>query len=173
MNALEQSIRTQFVRVSQNMWQGDDGGHDESRWFVHLVVGVQSFQMAERESEEESEWFGSMLAKALAHMIDALAPGTLPVEAPHLHIAAERSRQVMKGWTAEHDDTHKLGEMADAAAYYAANPYNRTDEIQDRLWPWSTLPPAQDRRTELVKAGALIVAELARLARAEIAKGAE
>lgn len=77
-------------------------------------------------------------------------------------IAAERKRQVeAEGWTLEHDDNHKTGELSDAAACYALG--KRT-----AAWPWSIdwwKPTPDDRVRELVKAGALIAAEIDRLQR--------
>ena len=78
-------------------------------------------------------------------------------------VLAERERQIsQEGWTPEHDDGHRNGQMADAAACYAS-----TKHIDHLLWPWSRewLKPS-DRRRNLVKAGALILAEIERLDRA-------
>lgn len=99
-------------------------------------------------------------------------------------IAAERDRQKHEeGWTLEHDDQHTIGELARAAACYAIPPSWREVKtggvgvhvvysVVYALWPaaWSLnwfKPTPQDRIRELVKAGALIVAEIERLARAE------
>jgi hypothetical protein len=94
-----------------------------------------------------------------------------------LAIQAERRRQVnVEGWTPEHDDTHANGELADAAACYAIVPRplvaGTMASIFERLWPWSRewWKPA-DRRRNLIKAGALIVAEIERLDRAAKARG--
>lgn len=79
-------------------------------------------------------------------------------------IAAERQRQIdVEGWTAEHDDAHSKGELSDAAAAYILG----SDWLKMiRLWPWSWewFKP-KSRRHDLVKAGALIVAEIERLDR--------
>jgi len=85
-------------------------------------------------------------------------------------IAAERKRQIeVEGWSVEHDDRHDCGEMADAAAVYAMQPSFRIcNHMLDNLWPWSRewWKPA-NRRRDLVKAGALIVAEIERLDRSD------
>jgi hypothetical protein len=90
-------------------------------------------------------------------------------------ISAERQRQISKeGWTPEHDDTHKYGELAKAAACYAIH---HTDAIVREdcgqtagdAWPW---PEEWDKRKKhstlraLTIAGALIAAEIDRLQRA-------
>lgn len=118
-------------------------------------------------------------------------------------IKAERERQVRstalrpadvmgrqtrgEGWSADHDDQWVHGEMARAAAVYAAPgpAYERcsvTGNVEE-MWPWSDrwdkrrrndagfVPPLTsqqaiaDRRRELVKAGALIAAEIDRIDR--------
>ena len=100
-------------------------------------------------------------------------------------IAAERQRQVeTEGWTAEHDAAHRADDLARAAVCYATPPADRTihtrnmsrsmgapDDRGDRFaqypqgWPWSPddWKPTNDRVRELVKAGALIAAEIDRL----------
>ncbi len=99
-------------------------------------------------------------------------------------IAAERRRQIeAEGWSQDHDDAHRDGEMARAAGIYAViagsdrtdyrnatGGYRLTDILQaimDHYWPWdrSWFKPTNPRR-DLVKAGALIVAEIERLDRA-------
>lgn len=83
-------------------------------------------------------------------------------------IAAERERQIeAEGWTPAHDDEHRRGELADAAALYIAQV--QYGQHGDSLLGWRT--PAHrwvkpcDRQRALIKAGALIAAELDRIAR--------
>jgi hypothetical protein len=95
-------------------------------------------------------------------------------------IAAERQRQVTEeGWTAEHDAEHAKGELARAAACYALppdrrqiatarHPADRTSRFEPWPlgWPWHPSwwkPAPDDRVRELVKAAALIAAEIDRL----------
>jgi hypothetical protein len=90
-------------------------------------------------------------------------------------IARERQRQIsFEGWTPEHDDDqHDKGEMARAAACYAyeatRTEHQRSldDGFAPPMWPWAERwwKPTDSRR-DLVKAGALIVAEIERLDRA-------
>lgn len=106
-------------------------------------------------------------------------------------IAAERERQVTaEGWTLEHDERHKAGQLADAAACLAATEpifVRREQSEQNRRysvgttfvtpWPHETHTgrgesfsgpwrrPETDRIRDLVKAGALIAAEIDRLQR--------
>ena len=89
-------------------------------------------------------------------------------------IAAERQRQITaEGWTPEHDDWHFDGSLAVAAACYATQANQglheggmKVRESVLRYWPWDWnwwKPTPDNRIRELVKAGALIVAEIERL----------
>ncbi|WP_406867250.1 hypothetical protein [Paraburkholderia fungorum] len=90
-------------------------------------------------------------------------------------VLAERQRQVsLEGWTPEHDDEHDSGEMASAAAAYALHSCGwHMGKVRD-VWPapWSLfwLKPSTPRR-DLVKAGALILAEIERIDRAASSTG--
>jgi hypothetical protein len=83
-------------------------------------------------------------------------------------IAAERKRQIeVEGWTAEHDDLHRDGVLARAAACYTDPTYPLIGHTFLPMgWPWgaSWWKPTT-RRRDLVKAAALIVAEIERLDR--------
>lgn len=86
-------------------------------------------------------------------------------------ITKERQRQIdVEGWTPEHDDEHVDGQLAKAAACYA-DPFGFFQGIPSR-WPWFAewyKPSANDRVRDLVKAGALIAAEIDRLQRIQSA----
>lgn len=79
-------------------------------------------------------------------------------------VAAERQRQKdVEGWTPEHDDEHIDGSLALAAGAYAIASASATKPF---YWPWDERwwKPT-NRRRNLVKAGALILAEIERLDR--------
>ena len=105
-------------------------------------------------------------------------------------IAAERQRQItVEGYDAAHDAAHIHGEIAKAAACYADFACPTEERIKQlplqrgladpetfyplRVqvpvnWPWATeywKPSPESRIRELVKAGALIAAEIDRLQR--------
>lgn len=94
-------------------------------------------------------------------------------------IAAERRRQVEKeGWTPDSDDRLFNGQLATAAGYYALAtgwPHERDigRGLKPRYWPFNHewWKPTTARRN-LVKAGALIAAEIERIDRAEQEGGA-
>lgn len=81
-------------------------------------------------------------------------------------IRAERQRQMdAEGWTPEHDDEHDKGELASAAACYIGSTIGRKQYFL-HFWPWDSRwwkPTTPER--DLIKAAALIVAELERRAR--------
>lgn len=86
-----------------------------------------------------------------------------------LDVTAERRRQVEEGWTPDHDDEHDFGELARAAACYAdprpAMPNDPRVKVPTH-WPWDAKWwKPKDRRSDLVRAGALILAEIERLDR--------
>lgn len=76
-------------------------------------------------------------------------------------VIAERFRQIeAEGWSSEHDDkAHESGELANAGAHYAF--YAGQDAPLPSTWPWdrSWWKP-QNFRRDLVRAGALIIAEI-------------
>lgn len=94
-------------------------------------------------------------------------------------IAKERTRQMyVEGYTNDHDcSEHKPGDIAQAAAMYALPPEVRNDtpyfapdgepeSYLNLLWPFDDgwwKPTPDDRIRELVKAGAMIAAEIDRL----------
>lgn len=97
-------------------------------------------------------------------------------------IADERLRQIeVEDWTPEHDDCHDSACLAVAAACYALNTASRLGRLHgswkkvyaeqaEKLWPFDSDPwwkPSSDPVRDLVKAGALIAAEIDRLQRAE------
>ncbi len=101
------------------------------------------------------------------------------VDAVVADVRAERNRQISgEGWGPEHDDRHDKGEMAMAAACYAApervfvaheivgRGYEPMISYTD-AWPWEDRWwKPKDRRRDLVRAAALIIAEIERLDRA-------
>lgn len=93
-------------------------------------------------------------------------------------VIAERRRQIdAEGWTPEHDDAHDAGVLSSAGMGYAQSAACKlshdglTLEGMPLFWPWeaSWFKPSTARQ-DLVKAGALILAEIERLDRAAAAK---
>ena len=89
-------------------------------------------------------------------------------------IAAERKRQIeVEGFALDDDDDYDQGEMARVAACYALFNSGAIDEYRiaglwPQFWDWEWWKPTTPRR-DLIKAAALIVAEIERLDRASAA----
>lgn len=90
-------------------------------------------------------------------------------------LSERRRQQEVEGWTPEHDDEHVSGEISALAAFYAMPPAARDwdasstgygETLGEAMLPpdWRAKPG--DRRDELKKAGALILAEIERIDRA-------
>jgi hypothetical protein len=85
-------------------------------------------------------------------------------------VLAERRRQVeAEGWTPEHDDKYKGAELRLAALCYMRAETITTPGVLPGAWPWAAnwWKPSTDRRN-LVKAGALILAEIERIDHASL-----
>lgn len=112
---------------------------------------------------------------------------TLCISAATSDVLAERRRQIeQEGWSSKHDDSHRDGEMSRAAACYAAHAsaYQRVASdanldayrsveprysVDNYGWPWSRKWwKPKDPRRDLVRAAALIIAEIERLDRASM-----
>jgi hypothetical protein len=90
-------------------------------------------------------------------------------------IAAERERQKsVEGWTPQHDDDHYNGELCLAASCYARHASGLYPASVPKIWPWDedSWKPKKPRR-DLIRAAALIVAEIERLDRALAPKAAQ
>lgn len=97
-------------------------------------------------------------------------------------VLAERLRQMTaEGWSLQHDDDHDGGDLAAAASAYALyaadelNPQSQGDGDFGRatppMWPFSRRWwKPEDPRRALVKAGALILAEIERIDRQDTGK---
>lgn len=78
-------------------------------------------------------------------------------------INTERLRQIYdEGHTPEKDDAYHIGWLSDAAAVYClgANVRSYHPDFFDTFWPFDDPPKFSTRRQSLVKAAALIVAEI-------------
>ncbi|MEV9422505.1 hypothetical protein AB0202_23555 [Klebsiella quasipneumoniae] len=151
-------------------------------YFAWKAAGAELVEALEKAQRMESYWRTQCRGitdhcEELQARIAELEPRA--VTAAAADVLAERKRQVTaEGWTPEHDDKHTNGEMAFAAASYAFHTAAATWDLEDcgteydshpapKNWPWEPewWKPTTQRR-DLVKAGALILAEIERLDRA-------
>jgi len=115
------------------------------------LIGVIRHKQWERlDSKADCLELAVNHARALAAPDEAIAAAARDV-------LAERQRQTAKGWTPEHDDTHRHGEIimegwGARSRLLRANGYRSFGELSEC-------------RDQLVKAGALILAEIERLDR--------
>lgn len=94
-----------------------------------------------------------------------------------IDVLAERRRQIeVEGWGAAHDDEHRTGELAMAGAAYANHmaQFHDAEALGGRYaikamphgWPWDRAWwKPKNPRHDLVRAAALILAEIERLDR--------
>lgn len=114
--------------------------------------------------------------RAARQSVEGVRPATITVgryrEVDSVRmLAEERWRQIeVEGWTAGHDDDHYDGELARAAEAYLFRYADGANATIPGMWParwhhrhWK---PSDDPIRNLVKAGALILAEIDRLLRA-------
>lgn len=92
-----------------------------------------------------------------------------------LAVAVERRRQIeAENFDASHDDMATRGQLAGAAACYALNTIDHwaKDKGIAEFWPWEKVWwKPKDRRHDLIRAAALLIAEIERLDRIEVASG--
>lgn len=170
-------------------------GNNEITWMAISCRGVlsslQSTAGAETEDADRYRWlrthrlFPSTSTFSNAVELDTAIDAARKVRKPSLDqptawvahdtqaardVLAERVRQVIvEGWTPMHDDQHADGDLALAASVYAASAGGVSWPDSDPyLWPWDRAwwKPTTPRR-DLVKAAALIIAEIERIDRAQ------
>lgn len=143
-----------------------------------LLARLRSAEAGERSADSEVVRLQARVEEQVAlynQLIDATHAERDQIPAAVADLLSERRRQVAKGWTPEHDDEHASGNIAEAAGCYAAYAYNHEKlDGTPTLWPWEGKfwKPDSPRRN-LVKAGALILAEIERLDRAAATKGTD
>jgi hypothetical protein len=169
-------------------WLSNYGDIEEPTHFINLAAPVQAEQaQAEpvawmnpetldvihntRKRAWENDFGMGGKAKAAGYTCRLVAPAQAEQVAVRaaLDVLAERRRQVeVEGWAAERDDKYINCELARAAATYAT--CSHIEQLKlcgEQVWPWH--PDWWKRstyRADLVKAGALVLAEIERLDRA-------
>lgn len=146
-----------------------------------LLARLRSAEGGERSADQEVVRLQARLEEQINthnEMIDAwhaerdqLKLGTAAAD-----VLAERRRQVSIGCKQESDDRYVGGELASAAGSYALHAHEAPSDLKGApaWWPWDDQSfKLTNPRRNLVKAGALILAEIERLDRAETAKPAE
>ena len=137
---------------------------DEREWEAHVecTCGVRGPSIIVEGTEQDA----SRLAIEAWNTRRPHGDGGRGVEAQAVRdVISERSRQIEKeGWTKEHDQHHAPGVLATAAACYALQAFNPDSKNRPPAsWPWDEeWWKPKDRRRDLVRACALLLAEIER-----------
>jgi len=155
----------------------------DKQWLRQLAVDAKELAIIKRYTkgiEAQKKFIAAMTPALVLALLDELeAAGkriaeleVLAFSPAILDVISERQRQrSVEGWTSEHDDAYQNSELADAAACYANHAHNQGFSTPAH-WPWSPDWWKQSGpRRDLVKAGALILAEIERIDRAATGKG--
>jgi hypothetical protein len=135
-------------------------------------------RIAELELEKETMTAAELAMRDdMRHARSLLKSGKLSQAA--VDLLSERRRQVtVEGWTPEHDDQHRNNDLAFAASCYAFHAGAASWDMEDdgmpydshpapKIWPWEPeWWKPKSPRSDLVRAAALILAEIERLDRA-------
>lgn len=153
----------------------DDGWNEEVERVIagEITHTCDKVNVQDRPPEEEIDgegydqngdyWAEEWSYKCNYELLPLAEAGKAPQAA--IDVLAERRRQVeAEGWTPAHDDLYCAAELPRAAASYILNGAN--DEAPC-IWPFaSKWWKPRDARSNYVRAGALIIAEIERLDRA-------
>ncbi|GDC94501.1 hypothetical protein AD24_2502 [Escherichia coli 2-011-08_S4_C3] len=143
---------------------GADMTEDPDGDYVLFDDVVKLFEFDTTTKKLETPATDAFLAEVLAQVVKS------PSNAVQSVIAERQRHQSAEGWTPEHDDQYSKSQLLWASSCYVLNaihPFNRIPFD----WPWTPewWKPTNPRR-DLVKAGALILAEIERIDRQESAQ---
>lgn len=151
-----------------------------SKEHVRILIDIRRDHDEGQPPHWDSSSFSNEVAKALVNeraqavsQVEGLQRRIASIDAPNIARAllqTERRRQIdVEGWTPGHDDEHEDGEMAQAASLYYRNtqhPLTMREDGAPLGWPWDARWwKPKDAHRDLVRAGALYLAEQERLRR--------
>lgn len=182
-NALTRDECRDAVRAALTAYEAAKGGDVGVRDIIQHALGRLAIfrEMLPEEDEPWESWYAAAFDMVSVEIDTILSALTSPASGERdavtqaaADVLAERKRQVeAEGWMPGHDDGHTSGELAQAAAAYsyyctdADNSQPPAESIFPTTWDESWWKPS-DHRRNLVKAGALILAEIERLDRAAL-----
>ncbi|AFM76129.1 hypothetical protein F859_gp33 [Enterobacteria phage mEp390] len=120
---------------------------------------------------EKTRQFLESTPATSAFLAEVRASGVKSLSNAVQSVISERQRQQsVEGWTPEHDDQYGESQLLWASSCYVLNTIHSFNRIP-LDWPWAPewWKPTNPRR-DLVKAGALILAEIERIDRQEAAQ---
>ena len=137
------------------------------------IAFEEAARLIERRNPNEGGRLDAAAIRALK-ATPAPAVSTDEIVAAWADVLAERKRQIeAEGWTPEHDDEHADTQLAGAAACYAlaSVAHWAAGPAIQQFWPWDDAwwKPG-DQRRNLIKAAALILAEIERIDRAILSR---
>ncbi|WP_249125518.1 hypothetical protein [Pseudomonas aeruginosa] len=177
LSTLRVERREAYAGSGSARYEVKSAGYGRRAPWLHIAAD-KTLARALRALQDHYERTASLYWSHAGHMKTgrkavAAAPGK-EVPQAWLDVQAERRRQIeAEGWTPEHDDEHDTGALASAAGCYAMFSLAYPAGDPSRFWPWdkSWWKPSPDGRRNMVKAGALILAEIERLDRATASQG--
>jgi hypothetical protein len=137
-------------------------------WFANAIEAGRSAGKRARSPIMEGDNLSGDDLAAIVAIVNERVRQKLPVDAK----MPDRETKPGEGWTDDRDDGYFVGELSAAAASYAiasslcATLAIEQSEAPPATWPWNSSwwkPSTKIRNLE--KAGALIIAEIARLRR--------
>lgn len=163
--------------LADYMARAQPQAREDAQPVAYEIVRYETYSGAVWISPDKVDEYRTKYGCVLRPLYTRRAPGALRVAVTD--IAAERQRQVdVEGWSEAHDDEHDSYQMARAAGCYAFHASREDDDGDTGMfvsaavhhgWPWDRAWwKPKSRRTDLVRAGALIVAEIERLDRAAL-----
>ncbi|HHG1236668.1 hypothetical protein IFY65_03796 [Klebsiella pneumoniae] len=184
---LAQSLKAAAEKATQGNWRafqyhdgrcGIGGGHNDE---------IMVCEHISKERQHDAMFIALANPANVLALVEALEKAqqriadleSRTVTAAAADVLEERQRQVTaEWWSFKHDDQYKNTELAFAASCYAFHAAAASWDLEDdgipydshpvpKQWPWdpSWWKPT-DARRDLVKAGALILAEIERIDRA-------
>lgn len=153
--SLDQSFTWKIDRCRRN---------SSGNWSVHFVNENDYVVEHEVEPEEIFVFLANMPTFKLPEDEEGFQKNQSGIKL----IEKERQRQIEEeGWTPEHDDKHVCGELAVAGGCYAISVESDYPTYAPNNWPFEKKwwKPKHNKVQQLVKAGALIAAEIDRLNR--------
>lgn len=161
----DRAIEAVRKRIAELNLAGDSG----IDWRGMLAILIEIYDDALNNSPDDRVFpralWGQQINEARSLLADPSTGSTNSLTDAARDVLAERERQVTaEGWTPEHDSKYRDNELPRAAACYALAFDIRFSDLH--VWPWerSWWKPT-DKRRNLVKAAALILAEIERLDR--------
>lgn len=146
---------------------------------ARMILTSTEFMADAPEGDFDRSFADSVLEDIIAQLQTEVTPQKPALSQAITDIIAERQRQISeKGFSEARDDKYLPGVLNLAGAAYAVHASYLPDAKRraERLWPWTEAgkylnASSKDTRSALIKAAALITAEIERIDRAQLRAG--